>query len=324
MRGITIVDLTRVLAGPWASQQLADQGATVIKVEPPTGDETRQFGPIVNGESTYYLSANRNKRALTINLKTPEGRSVAERLIMNADVVLENFRPGVAERLVAEQPRVQHPKLVYVSIKAFGSDGDPAWTRRPGYDLVLQAMGGAVSFTGFPESPPSKCGLDCRHANRNVSGSSRTDRTSQRERSGVGQRLEINMMQAQAAALSYHATRFTVTGEEEGTPGGTRIAVSRALQYLSVPRWTLRVLRGNDRICHVSSPHCGSQKTSPSGRQTRVELPGRGVDAAVQERLGQLTVAQADQLCADADIPAGPVQSIQSHCTSPGCHTGRG
>jgi CoA:oxalate CoA-transferase len=128
---LRILDFTRVLAGPWASQHLADQGADVVKVEAPAGDETRAFAPIVDGVSTYFLSCNRNKRSIVLDLSTDAGREVALRLLAGADVLLHNWRPGVAERLGLgwEQVREQHPRLVYVSLSAFGSAParSPTW-----------------------------------------------------------------------------------------------------------------------------------------------------------------------------------------------------
>ena len=227
----------------------------------------------------------------------------------------------MAERLglAWDQLRVQHPKSRSSTSpsKPSGSDGDPAWTRRPGYDLVLQAMGGAVSFTGFPESPPSKCGLSIADT---LTGMLAVQAVLtgllQRERSGVGQRLEINMMQAQAAALSYHATRFTVTGEEEVRRGNAHrgLAPYNIFQCQDGP---FAFACGNDRIWRrVVTALAIEDKSEWATNPGRVACR-EDVDAAVQERLGQLTVAQADQLCADADIPAGPVQSIQESLHHP-------
>ncbi|MFT7519754.1 MAG: CoA:oxalate CoA-transferase, partial [Kiritimatiellia bacterium] len=143
MKGLRILDLTRVLAGPWAVQHLADQGADVIKVESVTGDETRAFGPVIDGASTYFLCANRNKRSIVLDLKSEAGTEVLQGLLGWADVLVENFRPGVADRLGFgwDDIRQQHPRLVYVAIHAFG-DQDPTWRKRAGYDLLLQHMGG--------------------------------------------------------------------------------------------------------------------------------------------------------------------------------------
>ena len=160
MQGIRILDLSRVLAGPWATQQLADQGADVIKVEPPGGDETRRFGPIVDGHSTYFLSANRNKRSIELDLKDADDQQTLWELIDWADALVENFRPGVLARLGFPWPEIhaRNPRLVAVAVHAFGEDGDPAWAARPGYDLSMQALGGGASITGVPDGPPTKHG----------------------------------------------------------------------------------------------------------------------------------------------------------------------
>src|SRR5688500_5960574 len=221
MNGIRVLDFSRVLAGPWAAQHLADQGAAVVKIESPEGDETRRFAPMVDGESTYFLSCNRNKRSIVLDLRTAAGREVALRLVETADVLLHNWRPGVAERLGLswDAVRARNPRLVYVCISAFGSD-DPEWAPRAGYDLVLQAMGGAMSFTGFPGQPPVRAGTPVADL---VAGLLAVQGVLHgllhRERTGEGQRIEVDMMQAQAACLVYHYSRYTVTGEAE-TPRG--------------------------------------------------------------------------------------------------------
>jgi crotonobetainyl-CoA:carnitine CoA-transferase CaiB-like acyl-CoA transferase len=319
MKGVRVLDLTRVLAGPWASQQLADQGATVIKVEPPGGDETRQFGPFVDGESTYYFSANRNKRAICLDLKTEAGRAVLHRLLSQTDVVLENYRAGVAERLGLSwsQISVEFPRLIAVSIKAFGSDSDPRWSHRPGYDLVLQALGGAVSFTGFPESPPSKCGLSIADT---LTGMLAVQAVLlalfERERSGAGQRIEINMMQAQAAALSYHATRFTMTGEQEERRGNDHRGLAPYTVY-SCSDGLFAFACGNDRIWRrvVSTFNLPDR---PEWRTNAGRLQSReAIDQILQRELRGLTLQEADQRCATADIPAGPVQTIAQALNHP-------
>jgi crotonobetainyl-CoA:carnitine CoA-transferase CaiB-like acyl-CoA transferase len=298
---------------------LADQGATVVKVEPPGGDETRQFAPIIQGESTYYFSVNRNKQAICLDLKNQAGREVLRRLISRADVLLENYRTGVAERLGIDWPALEaaYPELVCVSIKAFGSRGEPKWTQRPGYDLVLQAMGGAVSFSGFPEGVPAKCGLSIADT---LTGMLAVQAVLlglfNRERSGRGQRIEINMMQVQAAALSYHATRFSLTGEMEERRGNAHHSLVPYDIY-SCQDGLFAFACGNDRIWQrvVAAFDLSNRdewKTN-AGRLTCREE----VDAVIQARLAKLSVAQADKRCAAADIPAGPVQSIAQALAHP-------
>lgn len=159
---LVVLDLSRVLAGPFATMLLADFGARVIKVERPDGgDDTRAWGPPwAGGEATYFLSCNRNKRSIAIDLGCPEGRALIRRFAERADVLVENFRPGTMERLRlgAAALRAINPRLIYVSISGYGHAGLPEWSAKPGYDLVQQGLGGIPSLTGPADGPPSKVG----------------------------------------------------------------------------------------------------------------------------------------------------------------------
>jgi crotonobetainyl-CoA:carnitine CoA-transferase CaiB-like acyl-CoA transferase len=319
MQGLRVVDLTRVLAGPWATQQLADQGALVVKVEPPDGDETRRFGPVVAGESTYFVAANRNKRSIVLDLRRPEAREVLGRLIARADVLVENYRPGVAERLGFgwEAVRQRHPRLVYVAIHAFGDDGDPAWVGRPGYDLVLQALGGGASTTGFPGAPPIKHSLSIADL---LSGLAATQAILfgllHRERTGEGQKIVVDMMQIQAAALAYHATRFTVTGEVETQRGNAHRALVPYDLYRCSDGW-LAVACGNDAIWTrlrraLDLPDRAEWRTNADRISHRED-----VDEAVKRALGGRTVQAADAALAQAGVPAGPVLTMDQTLAHP-------
>ncbi|MDX6344660.1 MAG: hypothetical protein QOH87_4798, partial [Trebonia sp.] len=160
LRGVRVLDFSRVLAGPYCTMVLADLGADVIKVERPgSGDETRSWGPpFAGGEATYYLAVNRGKRSLALDLADPSSRPVTQKLLAGADVVIENFRAGVADRLGLgyEAARELRPDVVYCSITGFGSGREPAG--RSGYDFILQAESGLMSITGEPEGPPTKAG----------------------------------------------------------------------------------------------------------------------------------------------------------------------
>ena len=159
LQGVTILDLTCVLSGPFGTSWLSDMGATVIKVENPNGgDYTRQSGPFINGCSNYYATVNRNKKCVTLNLKDPDGKAMLLELVKKADVVTENFKPGTMEKLGLgyEELKKVNERLVYASISGYGQTGP--YAHRPGYDVVSQAMGGIMSFTGFAENPPTKCG----------------------------------------------------------------------------------------------------------------------------------------------------------------------
>ncbi len=159
LQGVTILDLTCVLSGPFGTSWLSDMGATVIKVENPSaGDATRASGPFVNGSSNYFATVNRNKKCVTLNLKDPVGKKMLMDLVKQVDVLTENFKPGTMEKLGLDYETLKavNPRLVYASISGYGQTGP--YAHRPGYDVVAQSMGGIMSYTGFPECPPTKCG----------------------------------------------------------------------------------------------------------------------------------------------------------------------
>ncbi|MCO4744107.1 MAG: CoA transferase [Proteobacteria bacterium] len=319
MNGLRILDLSRVLAGPWATMQLADQGAKVIKVEPPSGDETRGYGPFVGGESTYFLCANRNKQSIVLDLKSAAGQEVLRELLAWADVVVENFRPGVAARLGLgwAQLHRQHPDLVYVAIHGFGDEADSEWTSRPGYDLVLQASGGAASLTGSPDGPPTKSGTSVADL---LTGLYAVQAVLlgllHRERDGGGQKIVVNMLQVQATALAYHATRCSVAGQVGMRRGNTHAGLVPYRFYECADGW-LAVGCGNDGMWQRLRRTL-SIEDRPEWKTNAQRLVHRdAVDTAVQEALRGAEVVVMDKILADAGVPAGPVHTVDQVIAHP-------
>ncbi len=220
--GVTVLDFTRVLSGPYCTMLLADMGARVIKIEHPgRGDDTRAWGPpFVNGESAYFLSINRNKESLTLDLKHPGVKPVLDRLLEHADVLVENFRPGAMERLGLgyDALAARYPRLVYCSISGFGQTG-PRRTE-PGYDAVIQGEGGLMSITGAAGGPPFRLGVAISDI---VSGMFAAQGIAMallaRVRTGRGQRVDIGMLDATAALLTYQAGIYFATGLAPGRMG---------------------------------------------------------------------------------------------------------
>ncbi len=215
LHDVTVVDLTRVLSGPYCTMMLADMGARVIKIEQPgKGDDTRAWGPpFLEGESAYFLSINRNKESVTLNFKRPEGRAVLDQLIARADVLVENFRPGTLDKLGLDYESLapRHPRLVYASISGFGHTGPRS--REAGYDAVMQAEGGLMSITGAAGGPPLRLGVAIADI---VSGmfaaQGITAALLARERTGLGQAVDIGMLDSVAALLTYQAGIYFATG----------------------------------------------------------------------------------------------------------------
>ena len=216
LAGIRVLDLTRVVAGPYCSMFLGDLGAEVVKVEQPgAGDDTRGWGPpFAGGESAYYLSINRNKQSLTLDLKSKRAAEVLRELAKVADVIIENFRPGTMERLgLGERElRALNPRLIYASLTGFGADGPMSdW---PGYDLIVQAWGGLMSITGTPDGEPVKVGVAIIDLVAGLMlGKAITAALFAREKIGVGQRIDTSLLEAEVASLINVGSNYLIGGK---------------------------------------------------------------------------------------------------------------
>ena len=213
--GITVLDLTRVLSGPYCTMLLADMGARVVKVEQPgKGDDTRAWGPpFLEGESAYFLSINRNKESVTLDFKKPEGRAILDRLIAKSDVLVENFRPGTLDKLGLDFNALsaQQPRLVYCSVSGFGHTGPRR--HQPGYDAVMQGEGGLMSVTGPAEGPSVRLGVAIADiASGMFSAYGTAMALFARERTGRGQAVDVAMLDSVIALLTYQAGNFFASG----------------------------------------------------------------------------------------------------------------
>lgn len=248
LEGIRVADFSRVLAGPLCTMQLADFGAEVIKIESPAGDDTRSWVPPVDadGTGTYFSSVNRNKKSVIADLKTPEGLSYARNLIAECDVVVENFRPGVMAKFGLDYPSLQpsQPGLVYCSISGFGPGAGAAM---PGYDLLVQALGGLMSITGSPESEPSKVGValvDVLTGQNALAGILMALRV--RDATGVGQEVTVNLLSSALAALVNQGTATLATGVSPQRLGNAHPSIS-PYETFRTAEGTLALAVGNDR-----------------------------------------------------------------------------
>lgn len=214
--GVRVLDLTRVLAGPYCAMFLGDLGAELVKVEQPgVGDDTRGWGPpFVGGESAYFLCVNRNKKSVTIDLKSAEGADLLRRLAKSADVLIENFRPGTMERLGLgeEELRLGNPRLIYASLSGFGADGPMSdW---PGYDLIVQAWGGLMSITGTPDGEPTKVGVAIIDLVAGLMlGQAIVAALFAREKIGIGQKVDTSLLEAEVACLINAGSNYLVEGK---------------------------------------------------------------------------------------------------------------
>jgi CoA:oxalate CoA-transferase len=256
LSGVTVVDLTRVLAGPFSTMILAELGARVIKVEAPgTGDDARQYGPFVNGKSAYFISVNRGKESIALNLKDDGDRATFERLLEIADVVVENFRPGTMEKLGYgwEDLHPRYPRLIYAAVSGFGHTGPHA--KRPAYDMVVQAMGGIMSITGQPGADPTRVGVSIGDIGAGLYttigiNSALYDRAM----TGEARKLDISMLDCQIGLMENAIARYGATGEVPGPLGGRHPSIT-PFQVFPTKDGDMIIAAGNDvmfqRFCRI-------------------------------------------------------------------------
>lgn len=321
---LVVLDLSRVLAGPYCTMVLGDLGADVIKIEHPDGDDTRRWGPpFAAGESAYYLAVNRNKRSVVADLKTPAGRDLVHRIARRADILVENFRPGTLERLGLglEGLRTENPRLITLTISGLGATGPDA--ELPGYDFVVQALGGLMSITGPAEGPPSKVGVAVVDLTTGMlAANAILAALYARERTGVGQHIETSLLESQVAWLANVASAYLVTGEEPVRHGNAHPTIVPYQTFRGSDReFALGV--GNDgqwqRLCDaIGRPelaHDRRFRTNPARVRHREELVAL-LDA-------HFTTAPAAEWVArshEAGVPAGPVRTIPEVLEDPQVH----
>jgi formyl-CoA transferase/CoA:oxalate CoA-transferase len=267
LQELLVVDLTRALAGPYCTLMLADLGARVIKVEAPAGgDDTRGWGPpFLGGESAYFLSVNRNKESLTLNLKDPRGQEVLHRLLARADVLVENFRPGIMDRFGFGYPAVheRYPRLVYCSISGFGQDGP--YRERTAYDLILQGMGGLMGMTGEEGGPPVKVGVAIADICAGMFAAfAILVALRVRDRTGRGQWIDAAMLDGQIAWLTYQAGNYFATGENPRRLGSAHPSI--------VPYQAFRTADGHINVA-VGSEAIWERFCAALGREDLVADP---------------------------------------------------
>lgn len=249
LEGVRVLDLTRVLAGPFCTMMLSDLGAEIVKVEVPgTGDDSRAFGPFRNGQSLYFLNVNRGKESVAIDLKKEEGKRLLRELAKECDVLVENFRPGTMEKLGLgwEVLKADNPRLVYAAVSGFGHTGPDSL--KPAYDILVQAMGGVMSITGWPDSPPTRVGLSMGDITAAVFGAvGVVTALYHRERTGQGQKVDVSMLDCQLAILENALVRYQVDGKAP-EPLGTRHPTITPFQAFKASDAWFVIAVGNDAL----------------------------------------------------------------------------
>lgn len=314
LEGVRILDLTRVLAGPYASMVLADLGAEVIKVElPSSGDESRGFGPFQNGESAYFTSVNRGKKSVTIDLRHERGRDLALGLAKRCDVLVENFRPGSMDRfgLGYETVHAKYPQLVYASISGFGQTGP--YAQRPAYDILIQAMGGIASITGEPNSPPVRVGSSIADLSAALFGAVGILAALQRaSRTGEGQQIDISMLDCQVALLENALARYAVSGEVP-QPLGSRHPAITPFQFFAVSDGHIVLAAGNDGLWRKLCTALGLLDLIEDSRFADNALRTENhaaLEPLLAEVLADKTVAEWCEVLVQAGVPSGPLCDV--------------
>ncbi|MDQ7824412.1 MAG: CoA transferase [Candidatus Eremiobacteraeota bacterium] len=319
--GITIVDLSKVLAGPFATMICADLGARVIKVEPPgNGDDSRHFPPFIKGVSAYFASINRGKESIALNLKQEKDRAIFEKLLERADVIVENYRPGVMERLGYgwEELHKKYPRLIYAASSGFGHSGP--YSQRAAYDMVVQGMGGIMSITGHPHSPPTRVGTsigDIIAALYTVIGIEGA--LYRRTISGEGMKVDVAMLDGQVSILENAMARYFATGEVP-TPLGARHPSIAPFEVYKTLDSHLVVAAGNDSLFEKLA-----------AAMERPDLVANSLFATNPERVANLehlnnelepilitkTTAQWREILDKAGVPCGPINNVKNIIEDP-------
>lgn len=314
LAGLRVLDLTRVLAGPYATMILADLGATVVKVERPgTGDDARHIGPFVDGISAYFASVNRGKRSIALDLREPADREIFERLVGWADVLVENFRPGTMARLGYgyEDLAPAHPRLVYASVSGFGHTGPLAG--RPAYDVIAQGMGGIMSITGHPDGPPTRVGTSIGDLTAGLFAViGILAAVAERDRTGRGTFVDVAMLDAQVAILENAVARWAATGVAPGRVGNRHPSITPFGAFATADGH-LVLAAGNDTLFATLCEALGRPglATDPRYRTNRDRTAH--VDSLTGEIESVLRTAPTAtwlERLERAGIPCGPVNDV--------------
>jgi CoA:oxalate CoA-transferase len=320
-----VVDLSRILSGPVCTMLLADMGADVIKVEPPPlGDDSRQWGPpFIGGMSTYFLSVNRNKKSLGLNLKAEEGRRILWKLIERADVLIENFRPGVLDKLGFGIDAVSkvNSRTVYCSISGFGHTGP--YKDRPGYDVIAQGESGMMDLTGFPDGPPAKLGASLADV---VAGLYAFNGIClallARHKTGKGQHVDVSLLDGMVSTLTYHAGIYLSTGRSPRR-AGTRHPSIVPYECFQAQDGFVNIAVTNQKQWENFCQVLGFPEIATDSRfeEMKARLANYGELRPMIDRvISKMTRAEVMASMSNVGIPAGPINTVGEILEDPQIH----
>ena len=321
LSGITVIDLSRILAGPYCTFLMTELGARVIKVEPPgKGDDAREYGPFVKGKSTYFASINRGKESIALDLKAAGDKRIFEALLAKADVVVENFRPGTMEKLGYgwESLHPRYPRLIYAAASGFGHTGP--YSRHPAYDMVVQGLGGIMSITGHPGQPPVRIGMSIGDIGAGLYTAIAVNAALlHRERTGEATKVDIGMFDCQLALLENAVMRYTVSGQVPG-PLGARHPSITPFEAFATADGAMIVAAGNDGLYQKLCDALGradlaaapEYKTNDLRNQNQAKLK-----AEIEGELKQQPTSAWIERFERAGIPCGPINNVAQALAHP-------
>lgn len=321
LENVKVLDLTRVLAGPYTGMILADFGADVIKIETPgKGDDSRAFGPFVGKESTYFMSLNRGKRSMTLNLKNPEAREVFKKMVKEADVLLENYRPGTMEKfgLGYEDLKKINPRLIYSACSGFGHSGP--YMKEPAYDVIVQGMGGIMSITGQPGGEPTRVGASIGDITAGLfSAIGVMTALYTREVTGIGQKVDVGMLDCQVAILENAIARYTNLGIIPGPIGNRHPSITPFEAFKAKDGYVI-IAVGNDalwaKFCDlIGRPELIQDERFTTNPKRTENQPA--LKAILDEVFPARTVEEWIHDIKGAGIPVGPINTVDKVLADP-------
>lgn len=321
LEGIKILDLTRVLAGPYCTMILSDLGAEVIKIErPETGDDSRAFGPWQNGESAYFMSVNRGKKSLSLNLKTEQGKEIFKKLVKTADIVVENFRPGIMEKLSLgyEDLKAINPRLIYCACSGFGQTGP--YSSKAAYDLVIQGMGGMMSITGPDQNTPTKTGSSIADILAGMfSAIGILSALNRRHQTGKGQMVDVGMLDCMVAILENAIARYSTTGKDP-VPIGNRHPSIAPFTTVKASDGYINIACGNNALFANLCKLLEMPDLANDSRFATNDLRCENI-AQLIEIINSVTVKNTKEYWlsrfSDGSVPSGPINKISEVLQDP-------
>ncbi|MBO6559247.1 MAG: CoA transferase [Nisaea sp.] len=314
LSGVTVVDLSRILAGPYCTMMMAELGARVIKVETPeTGDDARHYGPFINGKSAYFQSVNRGKESIALNLKDEGDKAILDKLLEKADVIVENFRPGTMEKLGFGWERLHEkfPKLIYVSASGFGHSGPDMY--RPAYDMVVQGMGGIMSITGHEGAPPTRIGTSIGDIGSGLYAAiGAMSALVHRGATGEATKVDISMFDCQLALLENAIMRYFVSGTAPGPLGARHPSITPFEAFRTEDGYII-IAAGNDGLFHKMADALGKPGWKEDDRYLTNDLRSQHQEylkVEIEAILGTNTTAHWGKILDDAGVPNGPINNV--------------